>query len=289
MKNVKLIILILCVVVLLFFLNAPTDFPVGSIVTVNQGDSLRSVSLKLKQGNVIRSRILFEAFIIMYGGEKHIIPADYLLDKKETVYNMAKRIERGERHLAPIKVTIPEGFTITDIAEGFDLKLTSFNKDKFMLLARQYDGTLFPDTYFFFTDDTEAEVIKAMRGNYEKKVGPLRPQILASKKTEKEIIIFASLVEGEANGEADREYISGILWRRLNIGMALQVDVSPETYQARGLPKSPVGNPGLKSILATLNPKKSDYLYYLHDKDGTIHYAKTYTEHNANIKKYLKN
>ena len=275
--------------VLLFFLNAPTDFPVGSIVTVNQGDSLRSVSLKLKQGNVIRSRILFEAFIIMYGGEKHIIPADYLLDKKETVYNMARRIERGERHLAPIKVTIPEGFTITDIAEGFDLKLTSFNKDKFMLLARQYDGTLFPDTYFFFTDDTEDEVIKAMQGNYEKKVGPLRPQILASKKTEKEIIIFASLVEGEANGDTDREYIAGILWRRLNIGMALQVDVSPETYQARGLPKSPVGNPGLKSILATLNPQKSDYLYYLHDKDGTIHYAKTYTEHNANIKKYLKN
>ena len=274
--------------VLFFFLNAPTDFPTGTVITVNPGDNLRSVSLKLKEGNIIRSRIVFELFTIIYGGEKHIIPADYFLDKKETVYGMARRIERGERRLSAIKVTIPEGFTARDMAEVFDSKLKAFDKDKFLSTASQYEGTLFPDTYFFFTDDTEVEVIKAMRGNYEKKVDPLRREIALTKKTEREIVIFASLVEGEANGDADREYIAGILWRRLNIGMALQVDVAPETYRARGLPKDPVGNPGLESIKSVLFPKKSDYLFYLHDKEGVIHYAKTYTEHNINIKKYLK-
>lgn len=285
----KKIIPIICVVVLLFFLNAPVDFPVGTIVTVEQGESLRGVSFKLKEENVIRSRLLFEFFMIMYGGEKHIIPADYLLDTKVTVYEIARRIEKGERRLAPIKVTIPEGFNVSEIAEVFDLKLATFNKDKFIASARNLEGTLFPDTYFFFTDDNEEIVLKSMKANFEKKVGPLRPQIILSRKSEAEIINMASLVEGEANGDADREYIAGILWRRMSIGMALQVDVAPETYKARGLPKSPVGNPGLKSILATLNPKKSDYLYYLHDKTGAIHYAKNYAEHNANIKKYLQN
>ncbi len=288
MDNIKSKILIFCVVGLFFFLNAPTDFPTGTIVTVNQGESLRSVSLKLKELGVIRSRTLFEGFIIMYGGEKHIIPADYLLDEKSTVYEIAKRIEKGERRLAPIKVTIPEGFNVTEIAEVFDLKLATFDKEKFIEDAKTLEGTLFPDTYFFFTDDNEETVLRSMRANFEKKVGPLRPQIVASKKTEKDIIIMASLVEGEANGDTDREYIAGILWKRLGINMALQVDVSPETYKARGLPANPIGNPGLKSIIATINPKKSEYLYYLHDKTGAIHYAKTYAEHNANIRKYLK-
>ena len=288
MRNIKLIILILCVVVLFYFLNAPVNFPKGTVFTINQGEGLRSVSYKLKELGVIRSRTLFEVFVIMYGGEKHIIPADYLLDNKATVYEIARRIESGERRLAPIKVTIPEGFNVNDVAEVFDAKLASFDKSKFIRDAVNLEGTLFPDTYHFFTDDNEVKVLKTMRDNYEKKINPLRSQISAMNKTEKEIIIMASLVEGEANGDSDREYIAGILWKRLSIGMALQVDVSPETYKNRGLPKNPIGNPGLKSIVATLNPKKTDYLYYLHDRTGAIHYAKTFAEHNANIKKYLK-
>ena len=84
------------------------------------------------------------------------------------------------------------------------------------------------------------------------------------------------------------EYISGILWRRLDMGMALQVDASRVTYQERGLPASPISNPGLESIRSAIFPKTSPYLYYLHDKDGITHYAKSYSEHLLNIKKYLK-
>jgi len=284
----KKIIFIICGVVFLFFMNAPADFPMGSIITINQGESLRSVSLKLKENNIIRSRTLFEASIIIYGGEKHIIPADYLLDTKAPVYEIARRIERGERRLAPIKVTIPEGFTILEISKLFDSKLALFDQGKFITDAKNLEGTLFPDTYFFFTDDNEEKVIRSMQANFEKKISPLRSQIVRSGKTEKEIIILASIVEGESNGDADREYIAGILWKRLSIGMPLQVDVALETYKVRGLPKAPVGNPGLKSIVAGINPKILEYLYYLHDKDGSIHYAKTFTEHKANIKKYLK-
>ncbi len=277
----------LFLLVFLFFLNAPVDFPSGSIISINPGDSLRAVSYKLKQNNIIRSRLFFEAFIILYGGEKHIITADYFLEDKLPVYKIARRIERGERHLAPIKVTIPEGLTPVEMAQIFSAKLPDFNTENFLVIAKNLDGKLFPDTYFFLTDADEIRVVKSMKENFDKKINALRSEISLSGKSEKDIIIMASLVEGEAKGDNDRAYIAGILWNRIRIGMALQVDVSPETYKMRGLPRNVVGNPGLKAILATLHPQKSDYLYYLHDKDGVIHYAKTFTEHNVNIKKYL--
>jgi UPF0755 protein len=127
-----------------------------------------------------------------------------------------------------------------------------------------------------------------MHENFKKKVAPLRAEIDAFGKSEEEIIIMASIVEREADGDSDREVISGILWKRLERGIALQVDAAPVTYERRGLPESPIANPGLLAIEASLRPQASSYLYYLHDKEGGIHYARTFDEHRANIARYLK-
>ena len=69
--------------------------------------------------------------------------------------------------------------------------------------------------------------------------------------------------------------------------MLLQVDAAPETYKTKGLPTNPICNPGLKAIEAAIHPLNSTYLYYLHDKNGIIHYAKTFAEHKQNKIKYL--
>lgn len=270
-----------------FFFNAPKSFPIEDIIKIELGMNLGDVSSKLKQENIIKSRIAFEAFVIMYGGEKHIIVADYVFENKLPVYEVARRISKGEHHMAPVSVTIPEGFDISQIADTFVEKLSNFNRDKFIILAKGKEGYLFPDTYFFLSTDNEVDVIHSMRENFEKKIAELRSKILNMGKKEKEVIIMASLIEGEAKGDVDRGVISGILWRRLLIGMPLQVDVALETYKVKGLPKSPIGNPGLEAITAAIYPRKSPYLYYLHDKEGNIHYAKSFAEHNANIKKYL--
>jgi len=271
-----------------FFLRPPVDFPIGSIVNIEPGMNLRGVSLQLKREHLISSRTVFEAFIIIYGGEKHLIPADYLFEKKEPVWEVAKRLIRGERRLAPVKVTIPEGFNVSDIADAFVSKLADFNKEKFLLLAKTKEGYLFPDTYFFFTTDTETEVLRSLGDNFEKKITPLLPEIISSGKSEKDIIIMASIIEREAKGDADRGIISGILWKRLSINMPLQVDAALGTYETKGLPKNPISNPGLEAIKAAIYPQSSPYLYYLHDKDGNIHYARTFAEHSKNIVKYLK-
>ena len=285
--KIKSTILIFCVVVFLFFLNAPVDFPVNSIFQVEEGDSLRSVSLKLKQNHIIRSRIFFEAFIIIFGREKHVISSGYSFESKLPVYEVARRIGSGKRNTAPVLVTIPEGFDRAQIADAFVAKLANFNKNNFLLKTKDLEGYLFPDTYFFLTTDGEEEVIKSMRTNFEKKIALLEPEIARSSKTEKEIIIMASIIEREAKGDTDRGFISGILWKRIKLGIALQADAVPETYKTRGLPVGPVANPGLEAVKAALYPQDSPYLYYLHDSAGGIHYAKSFTEHQINIKKYL--
>ena len=277
---------------LLFFysvlLSAPSNFPVGDIVNIQEGESLRSVSLRFQEDHIIRSRVAFETFVILFGGEKHVIPADYLFENNLSVFEVARRVSKGERHLAPVKITIPEGMNISEMAQIFASRLPNFNKDKFLQTAKEFEGYLFPDTYFFFTNDGEDEVIKSMSENFDRKMALLGADIKTSGKTEKEILIMASIIEREAKGEGDRSVISGILWKRLKLNMPLQVDAAPETYKTRGLPKNPIGNPGTDAINAAIFPKSSSYLYYLHDKNGNVHYARTFSEHRQNILKYLK-
>jgi UPF0755 protein len=271
-----------------FLLSAPRNFKPGEVADIESRMSLRDVSLLLKNENIIRSRVAFESFVIFFGGEKHIISADYLFESKMTVWQVASRIVGGGHRTPPVSVTIPEGFNINQISDTFALKLADFNKAQFLTETKDEEGYLFPDTYYFLDNASETDVIKSMNGNFEKKITPFLPEISSSGRTEKEIIVIASIIEGEAKGDSDRSIISGILWKRIKIGMPLEVDSAPETYKTKGLPESPIGNPGLKAIMAAINPQSSPYLYYLHDKNGNVHYAETFAEHQANIKKYLK-
>ena len=284
-----LVVIAFLVFLYVFPLSPPADFPAGIIFRVEHGSSLRSVSLKLKEENIIRSRLVFETFVILLGREKRVIEADYYFENKFPVYEVARRIGKGEHHLAPVVVTIPEGFDAVQIADAFVPKLVNFDKSKFLSEAAGLEGYLFPDTYFFQRTDTETDVIKSMRANFEKKMLSLKSDIALSGRTQREIIVMASLIEGEAKGEVDQALISGILWKRISIGMPLQVDAAFVTYKTKGLPGSPIGNPGMEALQAAIHPKSSPYLYYLHDKNGEIHYAKSFSEHRQNVEKYLKN
>lgn len=248
--------------------------------------NLRNASLKLKEEHIIRSRIAFEAFVIIYGGEKHIIPVNYLFENKLPVWQVARRLTKGESHIAPVVATIPEGFDLHQISDILAPKLMNFNKNKFLSEARE--GYLFPDTYFFLVTANEMDVLKSMSENFEKKISSINSVIISSGKTEKQIVTMASIIEREAKGNIDRGFISGILWRRFNAGRPLQVDAASETYKMVGLPKNPISNPGLEALKAAIYPEHSPYFFYLHDRNGSIHYAKNFAEHEINRLKYLK-
>jgi UPF0755 protein len=204
------------------------------------------------------------------------------------VFEIAKRIAFKERNLAPLKITIPEGYNNEEIAQTFSMQLKNFNKNLFLEQTVKDQGYLFPDTYFFFSMDNEQNVLKYMKNNFEKKIKIFEKDILASGKSRENIITMASIIEKEAKGDNDRAVIAGILWNRINRKMPLQVDADMWTYKNRGLPEKPICNPGLEAIKAAIYPVNSPYLYYLHDANGGIHYAKTFEEHKKNKLKYLK-
>jgi UPF0755 protein len=270
------------------FLSAPKNFPTRTPVVIEQGETLRSVSGHFKEQNIIKSRIVFEAFVILYGGEKHITAGDYLFETRASVVEVARRVAQREINLAPVKVTIPEGFNNQEIADLFSTKLRNFDKNKFLEDAKLEQGYLFPDTYFFFTSDDEQKVLDYMKSNFEKRIKTIQKDLDSANRTEKSIITMASIIEKEAKGDSDRAIISGILWNRIAKNMPLQVDADMWTYKNRGLPVSPICNPGLEAIKAAIYPVKSSYLYYLHDANGGIHFAKTFEEHKLNKAKYLK-
>lgn len=171
------------------------------------------------------------------------------------------------------------------------------------------EGYLFPDTYRIYTSTTPEAVVQKLLANFDAKARPELQKLPAGRSLH-EILTMASIIEAEVPKDPDRRRVSDILWRRLARGWALQVDASVgyvtghnrerstakdlktdslwNTYQYPGLPPGPIGNPGLFAIRAALNPDPNPYWYYLTGGDNQVHYARTFEEHIANKKIYLK-
>lgn len=294
--------------VLLLLFRAPINFPVGSVVEITSGQSLQSITVNLHEKHIIGSEFIFRSLVILFGGEKKVIAGDYLLGKRQGAFSLAKRFVNGQFDISTKKVTIPEGWNVFQIADYLGENIMQFNKEEFLNLAKSKEGYLFPDTYFVSGSVNPSEIIKMMGDNFTKKIASVS-SIATSTHTLKEIIIMASILEGEALPK-DRTVVAGILWKRLEMGMPLQVDSTfsyvngkntyeltlddlkidslYNTYIYKGIPPGPISNPGLDAIISALTPVKTKYLYFLTEKDGTIHYAKTFEEHKRNKELYLK-
>ncbi|MBI2450741.1 MAG: endolytic transglycosylase MltG [Parcubacteria group bacterium] len=227
-----------------------------------------------------------------------------------------------------IAITFPEGFTKNEIKKRFEENgfFVSLELDKNTSgnLRKKFDffigapsgvinleGFLFPDTYRFDKNSSEEEIISRMLNNFDKKLDlEFREEIKNQNKSVFEIVTMASLIEEEGKIKTDREIISGILWKRLEVGMPLQIDAtinyitngknlkipleetkikSPyNTYLNKGLPLGPIASPGLESIEAAVFPEKTEFWYYLSKPTGEIIFSKTLEEHNIAKVKYLK-
>ncbi|MCC7160827.1 endolytic transglycosylase MltG [Candidatus Nomurabacteria bacterium] len=313
----RAIVLIIFLVFIYFLMNianktllAPKNFPVPYRITIDSGQTLFSVSKELYEDGAIKNKRVFEMLMITFGNENRISEGDYYFEKPTSVVEIALRISGKDFGIEKEKITLPEGFSNIEMANRLEKTLTNFDKERFLSLTKGKEGYLFPDTYGFFPSVKTDFVVETLEKNFEKKIKTLETEFSNSKRSLSDIIIMASIIEKEAKGSEDRALVSGILWNRIDAGIALQVDApflyilgkqSSEltikdlatksafnTYINKGLPPSPINNPGLAAIKAALNPEKSDYFYYLHDKNGNIYYAKTYTQHKENIKKYLK-
>ena len=167
-------------------------------------------------------------------------------------------------------------------------------------------GFLFPDTYFFDKEDSAESIIEKMLANFGNKINAeLRSAAKNKNKNLYAAVTLASIVENEVRSENDRQIVSDIFLRRLSIGKPLESDAtikyilgidkiqhtfeetrvvsSYNTYTNTGLPPSPIGNPGLISIRATILPEDNSYFYFLSDpKTGETIFSVTYEEHLRN-------
>lgn len=310
------------------------NFQGSRSITIEQGLGSRKIGVLLKQEDIIDSKWAFVLYVSLTGNASNLKPGAYVWQDSITIPELTRDLLSGgsiER-----VITIPEGWAIREIAEYF-AKENIAPRNEFLLIAESggvahfrgdfpflddapqnagLEGYLFPDTYRIFRDASPEDIITKTLANFNRKLtADLRVEITRQKKTMFDIVRMASLIEKEVISDEDRALVSGILWKRLRLGIPLQVDAtvvyarqlttnnrqpttrvttedtkidSPyNTYKYYGLPPGPIANPGISAIRAAIEPQESDYLYYLSAPDGRTIFSRTLAEHNTAIRKYL--
>lgn len=288
--------------------SAPMRFPAGTIVTIEEGETISGVIDDLKSRKVLRSSFIAKASLVL--GQKDVIAGDYIFKHKENLHSVLRTLIAGDYGLEPLSVTLQEGMTVLEMADVFGEAFgESFDKEKFIEEALPQEGYLFPDTYLFLPNVKPETIITTMQETFFERVNTIEQEIIDFGQPLEAVVIMASLLEKEARRLETRRKISGVLWNRLEIDMPLQVDAvfpyiigkntyevtlddleydSPyNTYKYAGLPVGPIANPSLDSILASVTPIESDYLFYLADRNGMTYFARDFEGHKRNRVLYL--
>ena len=227
-----------------------------------------------------------------------------------TLEQVADVVQKNTSHKAEdfMKKVTDASYIEQLITEYPDLLSEAILKEN---IRNPLEGYLYPATYPFFEENpTIEEIIGTMLSAMNTIVSEYTPILEERETSVHELLTFASLLEEEATAQTDRETIASVFYNRMEIEMPLQTDPTVlyalgshkdrvlyedlevdnpyNTYQNVGLPPGPIAGAGKTSIEAALNPSQTDYLYFLADKEGINHFAKTYDEHLANIEKYLR-
>jgi UPF0755 protein len=311
-EGVKLLYLLLSLAIFLFFLSL---LPVGKgklkDIEIKEGASLLLIAEKLKSEGLIRSKFSFILLALLTGKGKKLKAGFYELSSSFPSWKILGILAEGK--VKKIKVTIPEGFNIRQIGERLE-QAGIISAKEFVSLATNapltlrvivsapsgnLEGFLFPDTYFFSKGESPENIVKAMLWNFRKKV--LEKIEGSSELPFYDALKLASLVEWEAKHNEERRLIAGVLLNRLKKGMRLECDATVQyvlpqhkrritykdleidspynTYKVKGLPPTPICNPGLPSIEAALNPEDTPFLFYVARPDGYHIFSLTAEEH----------
>lgn len=288
----------------------PADFPLHEAVVIPRGLSASSIADLLDEAGVVRSGGWLYAALILWHDPASVQAGTYLFTEPLSVFEVARRITDAAATDNLVALTLPEGFTYDEFAKIAGAALPAFDAAAFRAAVQDQEGFLFPDTYFVPADFTADELEALLTDTYTQKTASF--DLDKHPLGEAGVIVLASILEREANTEESMRLVSGVLQNRLAIDMPLQADATLEyvlvgrslneltaadienidspynTYKYRGLPPTPIGNPGLQAIRAVLDPLDNDYLYYVTDAEGQFHFARTFDEHKRNIERYLR-
>ena len=313
---ISLIILIIGIFFYLFYKEGAMPFSKDDksvkIFVIERGAPLQTIVNNLEKNDLIRNKIVFFLIVRQLGLERKIQAGDFRLSPSMNAYEIANTLTHGTLDLW---VTLIEGTRREEMAQIISREL---NIPEVEFIKESEEGFLFPDTYLFPKDASAGSVISIMTNNFDNKFTESMKN-KAEKKglTLEEVVTLASIVEKEARKESDKKIVAGILLKRLEEDWPLQVDATIQyalgyqsgekswwkttlsfddleikspynSYKNKGLPPTPICNPGLASLNAVVEADSSTpYWYYISDKKGNMHYARTDEEHQANIDRYL--
>ena len=287
---------------------------------VKEGSTLRGVASGLERDGIIKTRFPVIVWGGLHGYDREIKAGEYILNPGMAPIKILDTLTKG--NILTYSVTIPEGFTVKQIA---DLLHEKGLCDKESFLSSVYDspvekdgaiqvtdleGYLYPDTYKLARGISPVSIVHMMVERFKEQTAPLRERVDGSGMTMDEIVTLASIVEKETGRAEERPVIASVFSNRLKKRMRLESDPtviygienfngnltkkdlrrpSPyNTYTERGLPAGPIANPGIDSIRAVLYPSNTDFLFFVSKNDGTHYFSKTLREHNRAVRKYQK-
>jgi len=301
-----------------YSVNTPASTTSQPVVFhVDRGELAAQIGDDLYTQRLIRDRNAFDLYIRITNAAPKFEAGTFLLNRNMNLMQIVDRLEHGSPD--QLVVRIPEGFPLKFQAQyversglGTAADYLSAAKDPAQAAAYPFlasrptnadpplEGYLFPDTYQIDRTGGVTQLIKAQLDQFGTVFSPaLRGQITEAAaarpaETVEAIVILASMVEREANKDADRGNVCSVYYNRLKIGMPLGVDatllyalgrLTPEptypelqlnipfnTRTHAGLPPGPISNPGKAALLACINPPQTDYLYYFTDPDGVTHF-----------------
>lgn len=273
-------------------------------------ETLYELSQKLKEEGFIDFPSLFRIYFSLKS-DKDVIPAgEYTLSRSMSYDEIRYELFGIGKARTQVRITIPEGLTTDEIIDLFlengigtrecfenVINTYDFGYDFISLIpensARKYrlDGYLFPDTYMFYSDSSEAAAIDKLLSNFARKfTAEMMADAARSGYSIDSIVTLASMIQREAYYLSDMAGISSVFRNRLASGMRyLQSDATAlygegyDTYENAGLPPGAISNPGYAALEAAVYPANTKYYYFVTGNDKKAVFSKTYAEHKRAI------
>ena len=333
-----------------FVPNTFNDDGGSQVLVIGKDATGTEIADMLYEHGLIRSTQVFKLWLALSGTGSKLQSGHYQIPNKVSVHELINLLQEG--HVESIKLTIPEGYTLEQIAETVTVNAaatankntkTPFSKEDFLNKAQDEDfiakmaakypqllatlpskdsgvkyrleGYLFPATYDYGKETTVEELIDQMLAAMNTNLSQYYSTIESKNLTVNDVLTLASLVEKEGSTDQDRKDIASVFYNRLNQAMPLQSNIallyaqgklgqkttlkedaeidtnldSPyNVYKKQGLMPGPVDSPSLSAIEATINPSKTEYLYFVANVEtGAVYFANTYEEHAKNVEEHV--
>ena len=291
--------------------HAPGPLTGNITVVLNPGIGVSDIARRLRQVGVIADPLLFRIGVRLSGKSKGLKAGEYEFAQEISAKAVMDLLVSGQTVVR--RVTIPEGLTSAEIVR----LLNATNGLKGEISASPGEGTVLPETYHFSYGDRRSDLIERMQHGMRETLAALwqerAPDLPFA--TRYEALILASIIEKETSVAEERAHVAGVFVNRLRRGMRLQsdptvayaisgslgppsrpltradltVDNPFNTYKNKGLPPTPIANPGRAALEAAMRPLATLDLYFVADGTGGHAFARTLQEHSRNVARWRRN